>query len=802
MRRLIGALGATSLVVLLLIGCGQSYMGASNSTPPAITAEPANATVTAGQSATFSVSATGTAPLGYQWQKNGATIGGATTSSYTTPATTSADNGATFVAVVSNTAGSKISSPATLTVTAAPVAPAISAQPQNQAVTVGQTATFSVAATGTAPLNYQWQKNSLNITSAMSSSYTTPATTPGDNGATFDVVITNTAGTITSSSATLTVNAAAVAPTITAQPQNQSVNAGQTATFSVTATGTAPLNYQWQKNSANISGATSPNYTTPATTSTDSGEQFRVVVANTAGNITSNQATLTVTATSGSGIDVVTHHYDNSRSGVNANETLLTPANVNAATFGKLGEFTVDGQIDGQALYLQQLLIPGQGMKNVLYVATENDSVYALDADSISGTSATVLWQTRVLLLSAGESPAPLSSMPCGNIDPNGVTATPVIDRARNAIYVEAMSQDANNHIIHRLHALNLTTGQELFGGPTTIMATYPGTGGNSQNGTVTFDPTVHHDRAALLESGGTIYMVWSGLAGDCGAYSAWVMAYSADTLAQTSRIDLVPNNYGGGMWMGGGGPAADASGDVYVASGNGFGDTPGTDSYGNSLVRLSGSGSLSVVDYFTPYNTINEDNGDQDLGSAGPLLLPDLMDANKMIRHLAVAAGKDGNLYVASRDNMGEFNALQNNIYQEFPLSPSENLSTPVYFNGTVYLCPSGQSVKAFPVTNALLATTPSTQSAHQFSNTGAVVSVSANGANDGIVWALDWGAGTLFAYDATDLTKNIYNSDQATSGRDHFAPVGGHFITPMVTNGRVYFGTASGVVVFGLLP
>jgi len=712
MRRDIQTIGAASLVALLLIGCGQNYAGTSNGTPPAITA-----------------------------------------------------------------------------------------QPQNQSVAAGQPATFSVTATGTAPLNYQWQKNSSNIASATNSSYTTPAITLGDNGATFDVVITNTAGTITSSSATLTVNAAPVAPTITAEPQNQSVSAGQSATFSVTASGTSPFTYQWQKNSADISGATSQSYMTPATNVADTGEQFRVVVTNAAGNITSNQATLTVTAATGNGVDVVTHHYDNFRSGVNANETLLTPANVNSTKFGKLGEFTLDGQIDGQALYLQQLLIPVQGMKNVLYVATENDSVYALDADSITGTSATVLWQTRVV--SSGETAAPLGNLPCGNFDPNGVTATPVIDRARNAIYVEAMSMDASNNIIHRLHALSLTTGQELFGGPTPITATYPGTGGNSKNGTVTFEPSVHHDRAALLESGGKIYMTWSGLAGDCGEYSAWVMAYSADTLAQSSVIDLVPNNYGGGMWMGGGGPAADASGDVYVASGNGFGDTPGMNSsYGNSLVRLSGTGSLSVVDSFTPFNSINEDSADQDLGSAGPLLLPDLLDAQQMIRHLVVAAGKDGNLYVASRDNMGGFNAMQNNVYQEFPLSSNENLSTPIYFNGTVYLCPSGLPVKAFPVTNARLATTPSTQSAHQFSNTGAVVSVSANGTNDGIVWALDWGSGTLFAYDATDLTKNIYNSDQAASGRDHFSTVGGHFITPMVTNGKVYFGTASSVVVFGLLP
>jgi hypothetical protein len=569
----------------------------------------------------------------------------------------------------------------------------------------------------------------------------------------------------------------------------------------VTATGTAPLTYQWQKNSSNIASATNSSYTTPATTVGDNGATFDVVITNAAKTITSDTATLTVTAATGNGVDVVTHHYDNFRSGVNANETLLTTANVNSTTFGKLGEFSVDGQIDGQALYLQQLLIPGQGMKNVLYVATENDSVYALDADSITGTNATILWKTRVL--SAGETAAPLSSMPCGNIDPNGVTATPVIDRTRNAIYVEAMSKDAGNNIIHRLHALNLATGQELFGGPTTITATYPGTGGNSQNGTVTFDPTVHHDRAALLESGGTIYMAWSGLAGDCGLYSAWLMAYSADTLAQRSVIDLVPNNHGAGMWMGGGGPAADASGDVYVTSGNGFGDTPGMNSsFGNSLVRLSGTGNLGVVDYFTPFNTISDDNADLDLGSAAPLLLPDLVDTNNLTRHLAIAAGKDGKLYVASRDNMGQFNAMQNNIFQEFTLSSNENFSSPVYFNGTVYICPSSQPVKAFPVTRALLATTPSTQSAHQFGGTGAVVSVSANGTNNGIVWALDWGTGTLFAYDATDLTKNIYNSDQAANGRDHFATVGGHFITPMVTNGRVYFGTANSVVVFGLLP
>jgi Pectate lyase superfamily protein/Abnormal spindle-like microcephaly-assoc'd, ASPM-SPD-2-Hydin/Purple acid Phosphatase, N-terminal domain/Immunoglobulin domain len=262
---------------------------------PSITAQPTSQTVTAGQTASFSVAATGTAPFTYQWQKNSVAITGATSSSYTTPVTTSSDNGAQFTAVVSNTAGSATSSAAILTVNAAPVAPSITTQPASQTVTAGQTASFSVVATGTAPLNYQWQKNSVAITGATSSSYTTPVTTSSDNGAQFTVVVSNTVGSATSSAAILTVNAAPVAPSITTQPASQSVTTGQTASFNVAATGTSPLAYQWQKNSVAISGATSSSYTTPVTTSSDNGAQFTVVISNTVGNVTSSAATLTVT---------------------------------------------------------------------------------------------------------------------------------------------------------------------------------------------------------------------------------------------------------------------------------------------------------------------------------------------------------------------------------------------------------------------------------------------------------------------------------------------------------------------------
>src|SRR5213079_1714406 len=255
--------------------------------------QPASQTVSAGQTATFTVAATGTAPLSYQWQKNGTTIGGATAASYTTPATTASDNGDQFTVVVSNAAGSVTSRAAALTVNAVLVAPTITTQPASQTVTAGQRAAFTVTAAGTAPLSYQWQKNGTAIGAATAASYTTPATTASDNGDQFTVVVSNTAGSVTSNAAALTVNSAPVAPTITRQPASQTVTAGQRATFTVTATGTAPLSYQWQKNGTAIGGATAASYTTPATTVADNGNQFTVVVSNAAGSVTSNAAALT-----------------------------------------------------------------------------------------------------------------------------------------------------------------------------------------------------------------------------------------------------------------------------------------------------------------------------------------------------------------------------------------------------------------------------------------------------------------------------------------------------------------------------
>lgn len=684
----------------------------------------------------------------------------------------------------------------------------IATPPASQTVTAGQAATFSVSATGTAPLSYQWQKNGANVTGANAASYTTPATAATDNGAKFDVVVSNAAGNKTSAMATLTVTAAAVGPTITTQPANQTVTTGQSATFSVAATGTAPLSYQWQKNSSNIAGAAAASYTTPATVATDSGTKFDVIVSNAMGAQTSAMATLTVSAAAGSTVNVVTYHYDNLRTGQNQNETILTPANVNSTTFGKLGSFTVDGLVDAQPLYLSAVAMPTVGSKNVLYVATENDSVYAFDADSVNGATSTSLW--KVSLLGSGETPS--DNRGCSQVTPQiGVTSTPVIDRSRGAhgaMYVVAMSKDANGNYYQRLHALDLTTGAELFGGPTTVQATYPGTGDNSSGGNVVFDPKQYKERPGLLEIGTTIYTTWSSHC-DARPYTSWVMSYDANTLAQTSVLNLVPNGSEGGIWMAGTAPAADASGDIYFIVGNGDFDTtlnaggfPTNANCGNCYVRLTSSAPVTLLDYFTPLNTVAESDSDEDFGSGGPLLLPDMVDASGKTRHLAVGSGKDSVIYVLDRDNMGKFNGGQDNIYQQISGQLGGGVfSKPSYFNNTVYYGAVGDHLKAFPVTSALLAETPSSESASTFAYPGTTPSISANGATNGIVWAVENAStGILHAYNATNLTNELYNSNQAANNRDQFSD--NKFVTPMVANGKVYIGTPNSVVVFGLLP
>jgi hypothetical protein len=713
---------------------------------------------------------------------------------------------AAILATLSSVGCAGVASSSTPTGSTKPTSASITTQPANLTVMLGQTATFTVMASGTAPLTYQWRKNAANLPGATAASYTTLAASTADNGTKFDVVVSNSVGSVTSSSATLAVNASSGAPTITTQPANQNVSLGQTATFRVVARGTPSPTYQWRKNGANITAATAASYTTLPTTATDNGTAFDVVVGNSAGNVTSTSATLAVhPAITASNIDVITYHYDNLRTGQNLSETSLTPANVNSSKFAKLGSFTVDGRVDGQPLYLSSVSIPNQGTKNVLYVVTEHDSVFAFDADSVNGGTTAFLWKTSAL--QSGESPS--DDRGCGQVTPEiGITSTPVIDRTRNAIYLVAVSKDSGGNYFHRLHALDLTTGKELLGGPTTIAATYPGAGANSSNGNVVFEASRYNERPGLLQIGGTIYTTW-GSHCDAGPYTSWAMSYSADTLKQTSVVNLVPNGNEGGIWMSGTAPAADAAGNIYFIIGNGDFDTatdangfPANSNCGNCFAKISSAAPLKLLDYFTPLNTVSESNADADFGSGGPLLLPDVVDGAGKTRHLAVGSGKDANIYVVDRDNMGKFNASKDNIYQQINGQLGGGVwAKPSYFNGTVYYGAVNDTIKAFPIVSGKLATTPSSQSGHQFGYPGATPSISANGTANGIVWAVEnGGTAVLHAYDATNLNTELYNSNQAANSRDQFS--GNKFITPVVANGKVYVGTPNSVAVFGLLP
>src|ERR1700677_2445298 len=472
-----------------------------------------------------------------------------------------------------------------------------------------------------------------------------------------------------------------VAPAITAQPADQRVVVGLTATFTVTANGTAPLSTELQKSTPPISGATSSSYTTPVTTLVDDGSTFQVVVSNSAGNVTSNSATLTVAAGTAMarGVDVTTYKNDLNRSGENLAESALTLTNVASSTFGLLRLLPVDGRVDAQPLYLSALSAAG-GSFNTVFVATEHDSVYAFDSDS-----GAVLW--HVSLLGTGETTS--DTRGCGQVSPEiGVTSTPVIDRtagAHGTIYVVAMTKDSSSNYHHRLHALDVATGAELLNGPDEISASFPATG----TATSSFDPKSYEERAALLLSNGTIYTSWTSHC-DNAPYGGWIITFAQSTLARNGVLNIAANSSAGpAIWMAGGGPGVDASGNIYLLWANGAFETtlvangfPSNRDFGNSFLKISNAGAgLSVLDFFTMSNEVAESSADMDLGSGGEMLLPDLMDSSNTVRHLMVGAGKDGNIYVVDRDSMGKFNASSNNNYQTLAGAlPGGVWSTPAY--------------------------------------------------------------------------------------------------------------------------
>jgi uncharacterized protein (TIGR03437 family) len=500
-------------------------------------------------------------------------------------------------------------------------------------------------------------------------------------------------------------------------------------------------------------------------------------------------------------VNVTTYRNDLSRSGQNQAETILTPTNVNAASFGKLFARPVDGQVYAQPLFVSLVNIPGKGIHNVVYVATEHDSVYAFDADSDTGPDAAPLWHVNFTNPSTGETTLRVADvLGCPSIRPElGITGTPVIDPSTGTLYVVA-STILNGQFFHRLHALDISTGAERPGSPVVIEAAVPGIGDGFSQKTVPFHSYLYKNRAGLLLLNGVVYTAWASFC-DAGSFHGWLIGYDAADLHRMAIFNDSPNAFQGALWMGGAAPAADANGNIYVVSGNGpfDGNSNGSD-FGDSFLKLSSGGGLAITDYFTPFNQRSLNLGDIDLGSSGPLLLPDHV-GSAIHPHLMTGAGKEGRIYLIDRDQMGHFNSSDDSqIVQSISGAIGPLHGGAAYFNKTLFFSASNDSLKAFAISNGHLMLTPSSKSSAIFGGVGAAPTVSANGSKNGIVWVVEPSSdGTLHAYDATNLAIELYDS-QMNPGRDRLGSFV-KFSVPTVANGKVYVGTNNSLAVFGLL-
>lgn len=524
-------------------------------------------------------------------------------------------------------------------------------------------------------------------------------------------------------------------------------------------------------------------------------------------------------------VNVLTYHNDIARTGQNTNETILTPANVNQTTFGKLFSYPIDGYAYAQPLYYANLTM-GAGTAqagtthNVFFIATENDSVYAFDADNNGGANANPLWHASLIDAAhgagSGEAPMPNTTVGTTDIVPQiGITGTPVIDPTTNTMYVVAKSVTGGNTFFQRLHALDITTGLEKFSGPVTLAAQVTNASGNgSSGGVLKFDAMWENQRPALLLLNGIVYIGFASH-GDNGPWHGWLLAYNATTLQQTSVFCISPNGQGSGIWQGGAGMAADVPdptnhpfGRMFLATGNGTYDatTPyanGMD-FGDDILRFDlTNGVMKIQDAFTPMNQADLSSHDQDVGSGGVLLLPPQTGAHP---NELVQVGKANVIYLVDRDAMGGYSPNSDNIVQEIGGQLEGGIwGMPAYWNGNVYFWGRNDRIRAYSIAAGKLSSAWTSQGPLVTSFGTPTPSVSSNGTTNGIVWAIQtdtFGSsdpGILRAYDATNVATEFYNSSQNAS-RDA-APQAVKFTVPTIANGKVYVGGAGKVSVYGLL-
>jgi len=511
-------------------------------------------------------------------------------------------------------------------------------------------------------------------------------------------------------------------------------------------------------------------------------------------------------------VNVLTYHYSNQRTGLNATETILSTTNVNVNQFGKLFGYALDGYVFAEPLYMSKLKITGKGTHNVVFVATENDTVYAFDAD---GKSTTPLWQKS--LLASGEAPEPCSPVHTCNMGPRlGISSTPAIDPGTGTLYVVGRATKNGTHL-HKLHALSIHSGAEMFGGPVVITGSVRGTGDGSVNGVVKFDSLVENNRSALLLVKGIVYLAF-GSPEDVFPYHGWILGYShsAGKLKKVSIFNSTPNGSAGGIWSVGA-LAADGAGNIYCGTGNGTFDTSNSN-FGDSFLKLKpGSGTLTIADYFTPFNNDTLLLMDWDAGSGSPLLVP--TQTGTLHPNLLIAGTKEGDgdplylpqgrIYVMDRANMGKFHAGDDSqIVQSLLGEAGRMFSSPAFWNQNVYFGGAESFVTSFSMANDLLSS--QSHSSLMLGLRGANPTISANGTSNGVVWILEridgQTSGVLHAFDATNLATELYNSNQ-NSGRDGLNASAGAFASVTIANGKAYFagddlnaGTGK-LFIFGLL-
>ena len=694
--------------------------------------------------------------------------------------------------------GSHSTPPSEITISISPMMATLNAGSQQQ---------FQATVTGTTNTSVQWQVNNVaggnaqvgTITAA--GLYTAPS--PGDRSLQVTVTAIANANTMKTASAQVIVNPSTGGGggggnggEVMVSPTRAALTLTEPQQFTATVVGAQNQSVTWSVDgvaggNTSVGTVTSSGlYTPPSSAGT------HTVMASVSSSGPSASATVWVTGYPG----MMTYHGDQSRSGVNAQELALTAMTVNQNSFGKLFSFPVDGQLYAQPLYVANLNFNGT-YHNVVYVATEHDSVYAFDAD---GKTMTPLWHRSFINPSHGITTFPEPQN--GLISPEvGITGTPAIDPSTNTLYVLALTVESGTSV-HRLHALDLITGAEKFSGPVQISGSYAGS---------TFNSARELQRPALLFLNGVVYIAF-GSYGDNPPWQGWIFGYSANggSLRQVAVLGTAPSQGKAAIWMSGGGPAADDSGNIYVVTGNGAFDlnTGGRDA-GNTFLKLNSS--LQIIDYYTPSNWSDLNSRDLDLGNGGVMLPPPQMGGSAP--NLVICGGKDGQIYVVNRDNMGHFNSSNDPALQKLPLGQPEtngNWFTPAAWHNWIYFGAANDTLRQYQFASGLLPGTVSSQSPQTFAYPGTNPMISTNG-TDAIVWALDNsayyggqpsggvntpGPAVLHAYSASNLASELYNSSQAGS-RDT-AGTAIKFTSATIANGHVYVGGAGMLTVYGLLP